>query len=79
MIYSNPWERFCESMLRYAEAGDDDREFVKAKDLARKNALHWAAQAFLGKDAEIRVVVYVKRPKSWPAGQLGLWPVRRTN
>lgn len=40
--YAAPWERLVAAALAYADAGDDEEEFARAKDRLRKAAQSYA-------------------------------------
>ncbi|MCP3065820.1 hypothetical protein LXT21_44340 [Myxococcus sp. K38C18041901] len=67
--YANPWDRLTSAALAYADAGDDEEAFAKAKDRLRKASISYSQG--------------LQRPESAPSprmrkvpteGQLELWP-----
>lgn len=67
--YETPWERLTAASLAYADAGDDDEAFAKARDRLRKAALAYAG-------AEPSPPVRKRHPqvrKAPTSAQLDLW------
>jgi hypothetical protein len=74
--HESPWARAHEAALGLAEAGDDDRDYVRREDRARKSWIAYGVWAATGHDPRVKVIVVYRKPKTRPTGQLGLWPTR---
>ncbi|WP_141332898.1 hypothetical protein [Myxococcus sp. AB025B] len=70
--YSSPWDRLTAAALAYADAGDDEGEFSKAKDRLRKAAISYA-RGLLLRPEQLPVPRAQKKPV---VQQLELWPNR---
>ncbi|WP_163869561.1 hypothetical protein [Myxococcus eversor] len=68
--YATPWERLVAAALAYADAGDDEEEFARAKDRLRKAAQSYARSLLLQPPAPLAP----RARKESGAGQLELWP-----
>jgi hypothetical protein len=65
--YSSPWDRLTAAALAYADAGDDEEEFAKAKDRLRKAAQSYARGLLLQPEPPRRT------RKARSNAQLELW------
>jgi hypothetical protein len=68
--HATEWERLTEASLKYAEASDDDREFMKARDRLRKAAIAYALSTTFAP----RVVRRRGIRAAYVAPQLAFWP-----
>ena|GEM_PF-4967492 len=68
--YATPWERLVAAALAYADAGDDEEEFAKAKDRLRKAAQSYARGLLL--QPSPAPSIRLRRVRG--GGQLELWP-----
>ncbi|MCP3065817.1 hypothetical protein LXT21_44325 [Myxococcus sp. K38C18041901] len=68
--YSSPWDRLTSAALAYADAGDDEEAFARAKDRLRKASISYSRELRLRPEP----APLPRTQKVRAAGQLELWP-----
>lgn len=76
-VHPNQWDQTCwrrltDACLRYADASDDDKDFLKARDRLRKAAIAYGLSSLAGRRAvaQRRRVVVVNQMAFWPRSLL---------